>query len=270
MAYNNIVDPETGKQMSVFSSGGNNLISGYYNFLMKRPQSGGATTTEESDSNTVSPVETEEGVVDAVADSNDPVVEVEVVDANKIFNNNWSTEEFKSYMYGLPEYTDFEHHLEYKKTLDQMIESGINVISPEDDYQEFYLLMIQYLVKKCGGQMSVWKDVSGEKISVPILLEGSNDTDEIVQLQELLGGNLENIYLSREPRKIHSGVFPWSKLVTKLEDFKESLTQDVTAFVESEGNDPYLPEKHETESYIKYLEEYIGQIKRKAANAAVE
>ena len=242
MSYSKIIDPITGEVLPEGEEG--ELV--FTSLSKEAPQSGGAGDISGGDIS--------------------GGVEASFVDANEIFKNHWSTEEFKEAMYNLPQYVNYKHHTDYKNRLDEMIESGVSLTYNENDYKDFYLRMIKYLVKKCGGEMSVWEDVSGEKIQLPIQLIGSDDATEIAQLKEILNDKLENIYLSREPRQTHSGAFPWSNFINKLENFKESLDKDLSA----EWTDPFLPEKKELETYIYDLGKYIKQVRNKAANISSE
>ena len=216
MSYDKIINPKTGKKVSIYGKSGANIISSYYNFLIKKDnslQKGGA-----DDANTV---------INAVTDGVDNGAVEEICDARYVFDNFWRTKEAAEYFRSLNIYTEneAEEHLSFKTVLDSIIDNAISIDTQSEKTQGFYLEVIDYLVKKCPNRkMKLYERTSEEderRDPAEFIVEyTSNVTDTVAHLKTIIGNrDINKVHLLMEPRAVHNGEYPFKSLALLLESF---------------------------------------------------
>ena len=141
MAYNTIINPKTGKTLSIYGKEGSSLINGYLNYLIKNEpvlQVGGQPVGQP-------------GVVNIINDG---------CDALHILGNRWRTEQF---------ITEITEQLEYTDVLDNdgvapanyvnLLKKALSVQPTATNAEKkFMALIIRTLIKMCPNEeMTLYK-----------------------------------------------------------------------------------------------------------------
>ena len=140
MAYNTIINPKTGKTLSIYGKEGSSLINGYLNYLIKNEpvlQVGGRPVGQS-------------GVVNNINDG---------CDALHIFGNRWRTEQF---------ITKITEQIEYRNVLRKgvapaeyvnLLKKSLSVQTEATDAEKkFMALIIRTLIGMCpNGEMTLYK-----------------------------------------------------------------------------------------------------------------
>ena len=263
MSYNKIINPYTGRKISVYGKKGSGVIQGYYDFLIKNKkfQKGGgfkfspiAAHGRPSVSLLYSvendlmgePDTFEDMVVDATQYSGEQCVQTDICDASYIFKNYFRNENMKKDMRDTQIYTDSSGGAQHN-VFDEIIDTRIDILGAGTSTSEkaantmLYLKLIKYLISKCPcRKMKVYGpfDVGGTTSHSDLVLVESDIQNMINAQNTNQTGhpkiqNVTQIRLSSEDaRPTPPPDYPFKKVLSVLTEFNTKITKDVSELTE--------------------------------------